>query len=145
LSYPDSSGSIDSLRTNAALKLDFSRNNGKVNLHEDARLAKIGEFLIMDQETLEGVKMDGYRVMIFFDQKKTVSEQQKATFISLYPEHQTYVDYVAPNYRVRVGNFRTKLEAEGLKAEVLMMFPTSIVIKDKIQLPSLETLDIVGG
>ena len=137
MTYPTSSDS-DSLRIKANNKLDFSRNNGKVELKEDARLPKIGAFLVADKESIEGVKMDGFRVMIFFDQKKILAEQQKATFISIYPDHSTYVDYIAPNYRVRVGNFRYRLEAEGLKSRVLALFPTAIVVKDKIQLPSLE-------
>jgi len=69
---------------------------------------------------------------------KSAAEQQKAYFMSLYPQHKTYVDYLAPNYRVRVGNFRTQLEAEKLKHEIIGAFPTSIVVADKIQLPVVE-------
>jgi len=47
------------------------------------------------------------------------------------------MDYSAPNYRVRVGNFRTELEAEALKQELIGIFPTALVVADKIQLPEL--------
>ena len=140
LSYPSMQES-DSIRVNAASKLNFNQKSGSVKVSEDPRLPKIGEFLVSEKESIEGVKIDGYRVMIFFDQKKTVAEQQKATFISMYSDIRTYVDYLAPNYRVRVGNFRNRLEAEKLKSEVLSVFPTAIVIKDKIQLPVLDSED----
>ncbi len=111
------------------------------------KLQKLEEFVRAGEESVEGVKMDGFRVLIFFDQNKSESESQKARFLSLYPEHKAYVDYLAPNYRVRVGNFRTKLEAEALKAEIIDIFPTAIVISDKIQLPNLplEVAPISGS
>lgn len=118
-------------------ELDFNKGGGSVEISKDPRIDKIDEFVKADAGTVEGVKMDGYRILIFFDQDKTVTQQQKAHFMSLYPEHKAYIDYLAPNYRVRVGNFRTKLEAEALKSELIGIFPTAIVIEDKIQLPEL--------
>lgn len=136
LSFPNQS---DSLIVQDSL--DFTKKDGSLKIYKDDRLDKIGEFVRADEESVEGVKIDGYRLLIYFNQDKSLSQQQKAHFISLYPEHRAYIDYLAPNYRVRVGNFRTKLEAEALKAELLAIFPTAIVIKDKIQLPALEGLD----
>ena len=121
--------------------LNFNVNNGKVTVYQDKRLDQIGEFLKVGEGSIEGVKIDGFRVLIFFDQDKSLAEQKKAAFISAYPDHKTYVDYMAPNYRVRVGNFRTRLEAESLKAELLNTYPTAIVIEDRIQLPELNTTE----
>jgi hypothetical protein len=120
-----------------ANRLSFASKPGKVVVHKDEHLTTIEEFVRSGEGTVDGVKIDGYRVLIFFDMSKTTAEQQKALFITMYPEHKAYVDYMAPNYRVRVGNFRTELEAEKLKQEILTTFPTSIVIADKIQLPDL--------
>jgi len=122
-----------------ANKINFASKPGKIVVHEDNRLKTIEDFTRSGEESIEGVKIDGYRVLIFFDMDKTLAEQQKAQFINLYPQHKAYVDYLAPNYRVRVGNFRTELEAEKLKQEILGLYPTSIVVADKIQLPQLET------
>ncbi len=121
-----------------ANKLNFAAKPGTVVVHKDERITKIEEFVRYGEESIEGVKIDGFRVLIFFDMNKTVAEQQKAYFITMYPEHKAYVDYMAPNYRVRVGNFRTELEAERLKVELIGSFPTAIVVADKIQLPDLN-------
>ncbi len=126
----------DSTKSNH-IKLNYRVAKGKVTVQQDARLDKLGEFVRSGENTIEGVKIDGYRIVIFFDQDRTVVGQQKATFLARYSQHKAYVDYVAPNYRVRVGNFRTRLEAEGFKNEILPFFPTSIVVADKIQLPDL--------
>ncbi len=119
------------------VKLNYSAKKGKVTLHQDARLEKLNDFVRSGEETVEGVKIDGYRIVIFFDQDKSTVSQQKANFLARYNDYRAYVDYVAPNYRVRVGNFRTRLEAERLKADLIAFFPTAVVVKDKIQLPTL--------
>lgn len=118
--------------------LDYSAKKGKVAVHQDARLDKLNDFVRSGEESVAGVKIDGYRIVIFFDQDKSIVSQQKANFLARYNEHNAYVDYVAPNYRVRVGNFRTRLEAESLKADLLVYFPTAVVVSDKIQLPNIN-------
>jgi len=132
--YTPKSG--DSLKAEH-VNLDYKTTKGKVTLHQDSRIDKLSEFVRSGENTVEGVKIDGYRIVIFFDQDRTIVAQQKANFLARYSGYKAYVDYVAPNYRVRVGNFRTQLEAEGFKAELLAYFPTSVVVADKIQLPVL--------
>ena len=135
LSFP---GSTDSLPT-VKNSLNFASKPGKMTVYKDERIVGIEKFVRAGEESIDGVKIDGYRVLIFFDMNKSIAEQQKAHFISLYPEHKAYIDYSAPNYRVRVGNFRTELEANALKFELIAIFPTAIVVGDKIQLPNLTT------
>ncbi|MCB9224632.1 MAG: hypothetical protein R2780_10235 [Crocinitomicaceae bacterium] len=127
----------DSIAT--ADSLDFTKGGGNITVHKDKRIEDLEKFVRSGEESLDGVLIDGFRVLIYFDQDKTKAEQQKAHFLSIYNDLSAYVDYLAPNYRVRVGNFRTKLEAEKLKQDIIGIFPTAIVVEDKIQLPSLNT------
>lgn len=134
MSFPANSDSLKPQST-----LDFNKGGGKLNIQKDDRIGELEKFVRSGEESIDGVLIDGYRVLIYFDQDKNKAEQQKAHFLSLYNDVTAYVDYLAPNYRVRVGNYRTKLEAEKLKQEVLGIFPTAIVVEDKIQLPPLAT------
>lgn len=133
LGFPTSGDTLPQVQNT----LNFAAKPGKLTVYKDDRITKIEDFVRAGEDSVEGVKIDGYRVLIFFDMSKSVAEQQKAYFMSMYNQHKAYVDYMAPNYRVRVGNFRTELEAEKLKQEILPLFPTAIVVADKIQLPSL--------
>ena len=54
----------------------------------------------------------------------------------------TYVEYNAPYYYLKVGNFRSHLEAVRLKSELDDKFPTSFIVNEKIFLPPLEKLEI---
>ncbi len=125
--------------TDSLTVLDFSAQpKGSLFIYKDPKLDDITKFVGREKETVTGTKIDGYRIQIFFDESKSVAQSQKAAFINSHPQHKAYIDYMAPNYRVRVGNFRTKLEAEKLKQELIAIYPTCIVIQDKIELPKIE-------
>ena len=83
-------------------------------------------------------QIDGYRIQLFFDSEKSLVNDAKARFISKFRSIDTYVKYNAPNFFLRVGDFRTRLEAERIKAEIIGEFPTSFIVKEKIKLPRLE-------
>lgn len=83
-------------------------------------------------------QIDGYRIQLFFDSDKSKLNAAKSKFISYYKTIDTYVTYNAPNFFLKVGDFRTRLEAEKIKSEIEAEFPTSFVVKEKINLPRLE-------
>lgn len=83
-------------------------------------------------------QIDGYRVQLYFDSERADINDARSRFISQFPKVDTYVDYNAPNYFLKVGDFRTRLEAEKIKAAVEAEFPTSFIVKEKINLPRLE-------
>ena len=83
-------------------------------------------------------QIDGYRIQLFFDESRDALNAARGQFISRYPKIDTYTKFNAPNFFLRVGDFRTKLEAEALKSEVEAAFPASFIIKEKIFLPRLN-------
>ena len=80
----------------------------------------------------------GYRIQLYFDTEKKAVDDARAKFISMYPKVDTYVTYTAPNYFLKVGNFRTHLEAEKVKTSVDKEFPTNYIIKELINLPRID-------
>ncbi len=76
--------------------------------------------------------INGFRVQIFFGPDRKQAYDEQAKFKSLYPEHNTYISYTQPNYRVKVGDFRTRLEAQQLITELKPMFPTLFIFSEKI-------------
>lgn len=84
------------------------------------------------------VSQMGYRVQIFYgsDRREVFNEQSK--FNASYPELNTYITYKQPNYYLRVGDFRTRLEAQRLMNELRPMFPTLFIFREKINAPNLN-------
>jgi hypothetical protein len=104
---------------------------GKITVIEDERITELDKL----KKEYPGLQ-DGYRVQIFFGKRKEALEQ-KAKFTKIYPELPAYISYLAPNFRLRVGDFRSRTEGEKLKQEIESEFPGCYLVKDKIELPSL--------
>ncbi|OWK69578.1 preprotein translocase [Pedobacter sp. AJM] len=80
----------------------------------------------------------GYRVQIFYGSDRREVFNQQARFKTLYPKLNTYLIYKEPNYYVRVGDFRTRLEAQRLMSEIRPTFPTLFIFREKINAPQLD-------
>ncbi len=87
------------------------------------------------------VSQMGFRVQVFYglDRREAFNEQNK--FKSLYPRLRTYITYKEPNYYLRVGDFRTRLEAQNLLNELKGIFPTLFIFREKINAPELEEVN----
>jgi hypothetical protein len=80
----------------------------------------------------------GYRLQVTFDSEKSVIDEARAKFIAAYPKVDTYVEFVAPHYFLKIGDFRTQMEAEGVKASMQGQFPTCFIVKERINLPRID-------
>lgn len=86
-------------------------------------------------------EIDGYRIQLVFDSNKDVINQARSRFMAQFPDVDAYVNYNAPNFILKVGDFRTKMEAEKIKVLIETEFPTSFIVKEKINLPRLEKVE----
>lgn len=80
----------------------------------------------------------GYRVQICFDSDKNLVDQMRAKFISQYPKIDTYITFDAPNFNLKVGDFRSQIEAEKLKEKIVADYSITIIHKELINLPRVD-------
>lgn len=67
--------------------------------------------------------VEGWRVqLIFKDQKEEILPYQ-IKFTNLYPEIPVQIAFDSPNYKLTVGNFRTRNEALKIKHQISKNFP----------------------
>jgi hypothetical protein len=83
-------------------------------------------------------QMAGYRLQICFDSDKSIIDEARNRFISIYPKIDTYVTFEAPNFNLMVGDFRTLIEAERIQSEIHGKFTVVIVHKTQINLPRID-------
>lgn len=110
-----------------------------LNVEQDARLNKMLNWHIQNNKKREGI--DGYRVEIFFSSDLDAKEkalEKKVEFLSKYPDFRVHVLFYAPNFRVRVGDFRTKNEAFKLFKEIENDYQAAFVVKDIIDFPMVK-------
>jgi hypothetical protein len=80
----------------------------------------------------------GYRVQIYYGSDRRAVFKEQARFAALYPNLVTYITYKEPNYYLRAGDFRTRMEAQKLMAELRPTYPTLFIFREKINAPTLD-------
>lgn len=85
-----------------------------------------------------GKKIQGYRIRVYYDntpQARTRSESIAAYVRTQFPENGVYRTFEAPNYKVTVGDFRSKEEALKIYMTLKGVYPTAYIIKENINYP----------
>jgi hypothetical protein len=121
-----------------AFDLDFKANDGMVQVNADNRIQSLIEYNGTPQNGQSVVKLAGFRLQIYYDQEKNNVNQKKADYLARYKDHPAYINYKAPNFRLRVGNFRTRLQAQEFMNEIKVEWPDAIIVEDDIELPNLN-------
>jgi hypothetical protein len=119
--------------------------NGHVVIVQDPRIDTIlNKHLEMNEALLlntDNFAIDGYRIQIFEEsgnKSSTRAREVMSEFSYKYPDMPTYLTWQAPNFKVRVGDFRTRMEAEGFLKKIKKNYPIAWVIRDKIKFPSIN-------
>ena len=106
--------------------------------HEDIRVEKLLQLHIAYNMAFP--VMPGYRIQLFMQSGNTALEKaEKVTekFEGKYDNIPAYITFGEPYYRVRIGDFRTRLEAIKFLNKIQRNYPQAWVVKDKINYPSL--------
>ena len=86
-------------------------------------------------------KIRGYRIQIYFGGERRQASRVKARFLKQYPEREAYTLYQRPSFKVRVGNFRNKLEAQKLYHQLDQRFQTVFIVPTRIEYPELPQIN----
>jgi hypothetical protein len=114
----------------------FAQNDAKVTVVKDPLIDSLiaRRIALTKGISKEGtlITVYGFRVQIYYgpDRKEAYNEQAK--FKSYYPEYETYLSYLQPNYSVKVGDFRSKSEAQILLNNLRATFPTVFIFNQPI-------------
>ncbi len=79
----------------------------------------------------------GYRIQVHFGNEREKAKEIKTKFLQAFPDIPAYDSYQSPNFRVRVGDFRSKLEASKYLKQISASFPSSFIVTDNIKYPKL--------
>jgi hypothetical protein len=80
----------------------------------------------------------GFRVQIYSGNDRKKAIQAKAIFMQRYPRIRTYLSYTAPQFRVKVGNFKSREEASGLRKMLSSLFNPVMIVPDVIVVNTMK-------
>lgn len=96
-----------------------------------------------DQPTTTAARRTGYRVLVFDDNTPSTAQHaaqsRRQQIAARFPEFAVYVQFNSPYWRVKVGDFRTRSDAENALAAIRQAFPHFAsqlrIVRDHINSP----------
>lgn len=112
-------------------------NGGVLNIYQDPRLdSMIGRYILYNMR-LNG--LNGFRIQIYNSSNKNAREESgkiRAEFMSKFPDIISYATFDRPSYyKIRVGNYRTRIEGTKYLLMIRKVFPDAILVPDIINFP----------
>lgn len=76
----------------------------------------------------------GFRVQIYSGNSRDMAYQLSRQVYNIIPDAQPEVKYQPPNYKVHVGQFTERLQAQKTFSLLKKEFPSALIIPDRIQI-----------
>ncbi len=85
------------------------------------------------------VTRKGYRVVIYNGSNRTEALNMKLKFMRSYPGTQSYLSYISPSYKIRVGDFGSQNEAYKFLRQIQKAgFGSSFVVPDIVTIKDIN-------
>lgn len=109
---------------------------GSLTIHQSNEIA------VQMQKHIEVNKIhnwvNGYRVQVYSvggANSKEKANTERTKFLTSFANSTVYITYQAPYFKVRVGNFRTQLDALAYLQQIKTSYPFAFVVIDQIEVP----------
>lgn len=76
----------------------------------------------------------GYRIQITYTDVRDEVYKSKGAMYRDFPELASYVEYEQPYYKLRLGDFKTRLEATHFLQQVIPLYSGAFIVRDKIKI-----------
>jgi hypothetical protein len=87
--------------------------------------------------------MPGFRIQVINTNDRNAAIAAKTKVYQLYPELKAYIQYQSPYFRLKIGNFKTRQEAEEYLTSLSKDFPSNLfIVRDVIEVrPEIDTVE----
>lgn len=106
--------------------LSSRAQDGKTNVSVDP---KIDQLLKEKRKLNTGLFLnEGYKIQIFYGNSEE-SKKKLQEFKKEFKDLDGTIIFNSPNYKVWIGNFKTRIEVERAMADIKKKYPTALIIK----------------
>ena len=129
-------------------ELDEDDNNKKEETKKDEEKKKKEEVTVKkpkrqhtSQQTIESHSV-GFRIQAYSDNNHKTAKaaaQQRARDIAMkFPQYRSYITYKAPSWRLRIGDFKSRQEAQAALQRIKSVYPKfareMVIVRDRINI-----------
>jgi hypothetical protein len=114
-----------------------SDSTSSIVIHKDPRLdLLVKKQAQINEETTRDARrnIQGYRIQVINTSDRAAAIKAKTKIYESFPELKAYLIYQSPYFRLRVGNFREKEDADPYLKTLSKQFPGSVfLVKDIVE------------
>ncbi len=99
------------------------------NIQEEVAQAVDSYFLDQDDKFWKG-----YTVLVYSGNEREQANQAKELLYQNFPKVKPIFEYVYPNYRVKVGQYLDRIEAQLVYLKAKKIFPNALITPERIKI-----------
>jgi hypothetical protein len=116
-------------------ELNYNGKQGSVIISQDPKIDSL------TNKIASNPFINGYTIQIEVSQQKSIIRDSRSLFIRNNPDISLDEEYDQPNTYLFAGRFYDKNSAYKFKHKIIDHFPDALVIKKKLSLPSLISIE----
>lgn len=105
--------------------ISSNAQEGVVTIDQPKDIDKLLEFKKDSRSTIDAF------VIQVYNGSRGGAQSAKSDVGNLFPDWANSIEYESPNYKIWLGNFRTRLEADRALMKVKKNYPDALVLKPK--------------
>ncbi|MBD1398250.1 sporulation protein [Pontibacter sp. JH31] len=101
--------------------------------HENSKVAVLMDSVASVNKNIKYAQ--GYRILAYNgSERQTVMSLRKA-IIARVPEQKDYLTYQQPHFRLKIGDYFSRIEAQQVLNQILDLIPNAHIVQDQINIP----------
>lgn len=121
-------------------------DSNTIVVHKDPRI----DLLVKKQIEINEVttrnsrrSASGYRIQVISTNNRTKALEAKTKIYQRFPELKSYLMYQSPFFKLKVGNFLDRQEAESYLQDIITLFPSGVyVVRDVVEVKPEKNTDM---
>ena len=103
-----------------------------VPLHVNKRLDAILDTIAMRNKSIKFT--NGFRIQIYVGNDRKSADDAKIYTYQKYPEIYPYLSYQQPIYKVKIGDFLNRMDAERYYSDIKDLYPSAMILPDRVEI-----------
>ena len=101
-------------------------------LHVNKKLDAILDTIAMRNKSVKFT--NGFRIQIYVGNDRKLADDAKIYTYQKYPEIFPYLSYQQPIYKVKIGDFLNRMDAERYYSDIKDLYPSAMILPDRVEI-----------
>ena len=102
-----------------------------INVNDELK-ATLDSVAVYKRETINYI--EGFTIQVYGGDSRATARDARMDVLRYFPDTEPQMIFDQPNYKVRIGKYYTRLDAQPLFMDIRRRFPTAILVPTRIQI-----------